>query len=81
MTTTTVRAVATTGRVVLWEQRRDQPDVWIVADGRAVTVPLTPAVQTALARGVIVAVAAGPVPTSGPIPNVETFARPTRKKR
>jgi hypothetical protein len=81
METVTVRAVAADGRVVLWEQRHDQADVWIVADGRAVTVPLTPAVATALARGVIVPVAAGPLPTHGPISNVETFARSTRKKR
>ena len=85
METITVRAVTTDGRVVLWEQRPGQSDIWIAADGRAVTVPLTAAVQAALERGVLVAVTPGsqpsPVPTVGPVPNVETFARQPRKKR
>jgi hypothetical protein len=85
METITVRAAANDGRVVLWEQRPGHPDLWIAGDGRAVDVPLTPAVQAAIARGVLVVVASevGPAPTPevGPVSNVETFARQPRKKR
>ena len=83
MNTVTVRATATDGRVVLWEQRPGQPDIWIAADGRAVTVPHTAAVQAALDSGALVVVAPqpSPVPTVGPVPNVETFARPPRGKK
>jgi hypothetical protein len=81
MNTVTVRATSTDGRVVLWEQRPGYPDIWIAADGRAVTVPHTAAVADAIARGVLVIVAPEPAPTIGPVPNVETFARAPRGKK